>query len=506
MVKERQPYSRLDETSMWSYLYDKLRAAHPAAAEPKGLKIWTLYAREMKVHRSADSLCTRFRRHMVDRLYDANLPCHKMMFLYSRLGIPMNSDVKVALELKFGIQIELNRSMTLKNFRAVERPVADAERCPAGISPQRSRPAENQGEAEQPSELPDTPSPPTRGSLNYTQQIRNVQEESRLQARREAMVVSSSTISASERFLHLQITDDDFDSLESPCSSGVATQRSPQEEQAPAPTTSTQPDHSPSSQGEVAFPSRIIKEIRTEVPPVQQSTDESTEASSVSANPSNSENRVTDDIVVSTVSDSCKNSLQRVYDALGVSNPGETQDWRNSERILSATTLWQNKMHELIESYGLRRSTANAIEVEVLNEQRNLLGKSTTKGDYLRSLLTLKSVLKRELENLAKGLGPSTIRPPVAQAHTAPLPFMVRNTKESKVPLAKRLECLRRCTSKYDHSMHTAYVQTSLKRLAMVESLAVASASNEADYDHLVAEVENVVDENISKIPRCSNP
>lgn len=38
----------------------KLRAAHPAAEEPKGLRLWKMFAKEMKVQRSVDSLCTRW--------------------------------------------------------------------------------------------------------------------------------------------------------------------------------------------------------------------------------------------------------------------------------------------------------------------------------------------------------------------------------------------------------------------------------------------------------------
>ncbi|KAL6740589.1 hypothetical protein Aduo_013933 [Ancylostoma duodenale] len=499
MGKERQAYSRADETSMWSYLYDKLRAAHPAAGEPKGLKLWQLFAREMNVNRSADSLCTRFRRHMVGRLYDANLPCHKMMFLYSRLRIPMDADVKIALELKFGIQIELTNSMTVKSFRRVERPVADANRCYAGVSPRGSPPAEERDEAEQPCELPDTPSPPTRGSLNYTQQIANIQEEARLQARREAMVISFSTILASD-----YITDKDFDSLDSPCSSALTSQRSPQENQDGAPTTSAVSVHSPSSEGEQAFPSRIIKEIRAEAQPVQQRPNEDTEVNTMLPTASKSDNIVADDIVVSTVSDSCKNSLQRFYDALGVSNT-RGADWRNSERLLSATTTWQIKMHELIKSYGLHHSTANAIEIEVLNEQRNLLGQSATKADYLRSLLTLKSMLKRELDKLTKEIGPSAERPPVTRTHANLSQFVVRNTKESEVPLEKRMACLKKCVNKYDHSMHSAYVETSLKHLEIVEGLAAVSASNEEEYENLMNEVEHAVNGNVSKIPHCSS-
>ncbi|RCN52424.1 hypothetical protein ANCCAN_01467 [Ancylostoma caninum] len=483
MGKERQAYSRADESSMWSYLYDKLRAAHPAAGEPKGLRLWQLFAREMNVQRSADSLCTRFRRHMVGRLYDANLPCHKMMFLYSRLRLPMDADVKVALELKFGIQIELTPSMTVKSFRRVERPVADADRCHAGVSPRGSPSAEERDEAEQPCELPDTPSPPTR------EQIANIQEEARLQARREAM-----------------ITDQDFESSDSPCSSALTSQRSPRENQEAAPTTSAVSVHSPSLDGEQAFPSRIIKEIRADVQPVQHWHNGNTEADTMLPTASNSYNIVSDDIVVSTVSDSCKNSLQRVYDALGVSNAGGAQDWRNSERLLSATTAWRDKMHELIKSYGLHHSTAKAIEIEVLNEQRNLLGQSATKADYLRSLLMLKSMLKRELDKLTKKTGTATIRPPAIHVRTSLSQFVVRNTKETEVPLEKRLACLKKCINKYDHSMHSAYAEASLKRLEVVEGLAAVSASNEEEYENLMDEVEHAVNENVSTIPHCCNP
>ncbi|VDM72312.1 unnamed protein product, partial [Strongylus vulgaris] len=130
MPKERQLYSRADETRMWMFLYDQLRKGEPAAMEPRGLKIWKLYASE-NVGRSADSLNTRFRRNMMNQLYDANLPCHVMMYLYIRYQIPMDEDVKIAqlvkfrschrLELKFGIQITLKPSGVLKEFKQNRR-------------------------------------------------------------------------------------------------------------------------------------------------------------------------------------------------------------------------------------------------------------------------------------------------------------------------------------------------------------------------------------------------
>lgn len=48
-----------------------------------------------------------------------------------------------------------------------------------------------------------------------------------------------------------------------------------------------------------------------------------------------------------------------------------------------------------------------------------------------------------------------------------------------QVPLAKRLENLRKYTCKYDNSMHYPYVYASLKRLEVIEGLAAGSAACE---------------------------
>ncbi|KAK6028287.1 hypothetical protein OSTOST_05668, partial [Ostertagia ostertagi] len=125
--KKRQGYSREDEANMWMFIYRELREGNPSACEPKGLRIWDDYTTKCDVDRTVDSLNTHFRRHMADNLHKAELSCNVMMYLYRRLKLTMESDVKRALELKFTVEIELNSDHHVKTIKTVVRPPSNQE-------------------------------------------------------------------------------------------------------------------------------------------------------------------------------------------------------------------------------------------------------------------------------------------------------------------------------------------------------------------------------------------
>uniref|UniRef100_A0A1I7WZA2 SPK domain-containing protein n=1 Tax=Heterorhabditis bacteriophora TaxID=37862 RepID=A0A1I7WZA2_HETBA len=114
----------------------ELRRANTAAYEPKGKRIWKDYVLKHGSNRTDGSLSTQssyytilfsFRRHMYNRLYDANLDRKSMMFLYGCLKIPITDDIRKILELKFQISIVVNKSGLLRNYTTIDPNCNDAD-------------------------------------------------------------------------------------------------------------------------------------------------------------------------------------------------------------------------------------------------------------------------------------------------------------------------------------------------------------------------------------------
>ncbi|CAJ0601034.1 unnamed protein product [Cylicocyclus nassatus] len=399
MVKERAAYSRADETRMWMFLYEQLRKGVPAAWQPRGLEIWKMFALENE-GRTADSLNSRFRKTTVNRLHDANLPCHIMMYLYLRYQIPMDSDVKTALELKFQIKIDLKPSGTLKAYKRVSRE-------------ERWRPME-------------TP----------TSESNALDDENLAQQVVEAHEVP-------------------------PQSSVLQVEASTSAEVGQAEGPSAGPGQTPPS-GEAI---------------------------------------VVDDVVVSTTSDSCQKALDRCFAAYGIENSSrEENDWRSSEKVMFLTSKWHEKMKEVVASYDLTAEGTEGMIDVVSREQKRLLLESKYESDYLHSLLSIKSVVKGELDRLSAAFRSPSHSRPIVKLPDQGYSLQIRNVYEN-IGTADREEALRNIV--FNHmstSLHPAHMVATLTDLENVEELVAASSANKEDYNAKMKQVEDAVKKRVSAI------
>ncbi|VDL76272.1 unnamed protein product [Nippostrongylus brasiliensis] len=155
----------------------------PAADEPKGLRIWKQYIEEKKVKRSVDSLTTRFRRHMINNLHRADLECRVMMFLYSRLKLKMDENIKTALELKFSVEIIFDKYGFVKSFQRANKMSSSKgvpeQRQERDLGASSSKAAIENSPAESIVEVSDNSPRMRRTSLNFTQEVKESMMESR---------------------------------------------------------------------------------------------------------------------------------------------------------------------------------------------------------------------------------------------------------------------------------------------------------------------------------------
>ncbi|KAK6750185.1 hypothetical protein RB195_002278 [Necator americanus] len=431
---------------MWSYLYDKLRSGEPAANEPKGLRIWKMYIGEKKVNRTADGLATRFRRHMASRLHDAHLPCHRMMFLYSHLCIPMSSDVKIALQLKFGIEIELDTCGIVRNFRRVEKPSSSH----------------------------------IRESIDYTQQILDIKEGFRLQSRRERVVSNGGSdheMGPNSSFAILLQND-------SPQSRNVGSNLSP---------LFGAKQSSPCAYAALT----VVDSCSVEV---QDANHDAQEAASL-------DNSVAKPIVVSTSSDSCKRSLQHLCSVFDVpENADGDRDWRTSEELLSAVN--QCQIREIVESYNLIPDCEGEIVEEVFREQKKLLEQSQNKSSCLRSLLKLMRHLKKDLADVSQRYRDETHShsPDVLYAPDELFDCALLDSYDETIPRKVRREEISKIMDRIDRSLPNSQVREILREVEQLERYAANFAKVENEYKNAMGNTESGVSERISNINRYTYP
>ncbi|CAJ0600970.1 unnamed protein product [Cylicocyclus nassatus] len=476
MVKERAAYSREDETRMWMYLYEQLRKGVPAAWQPKGLEIWKMYALENE-GRTADSLNSRFRKNMINKLYDANLPCNVMMYLYLRYQIPMNSDVKTGLELRFQIQIELKPSGTLKAFKRVSR----EERVQAGRSPMTTPPRQEDTGPNRlfSNESPSTSTGRTPGSLDFTREIHKVEKDSIRRLRLEELAADRNEAMAIEE-------SDDIEDLEDLVETPTLSSASHDEN---APQQVVEAHEVPSQSSVLQVAAGTSAEVGQAEGP----------SAGPGQTPTSGEAIVVDDVVVSTTSDSCQNALDRCFAAYGIEKSSrEENDWRSSEKVMFLTSKWHEKMKEVIASYDLTAEGTEGMIGVVSREQKRLLLESKYESDYLRSLLSVKSVVKGELDRLSAAFRSPSHSRPIVKIPDQGYSLQIRNVYEN-IGTADREEALRNIVFNHmSSSLHPAHIVATLEDLENVEELVAASSANKEDYNAKMKQVEDAVKKRVA--------
>ncbi|MFH4977633.1 hypothetical protein AB6A40_004342 [Gnathostoma spinigerum] len=117
MASVRSKYTDTEEFQMWSFLYEKLKQHDPAALNPKGLKIWQMFAGSHRTNKSVSSLATHFRRCMFDSIYAADLPINQLFYIASRLHISFEDAEVEIMERRFKATVKLNRLRNIVAYK-----------------------------------------------------------------------------------------------------------------------------------------------------------------------------------------------------------------------------------------------------------------------------------------------------------------------------------------------------------------------------------------------------
>ncbi|CAD6185823.1 unnamed protein product [Caenorhabditis auriculariae] len=140
----RLKYTIEEEVAMWEYLYDAIEGNDNTSTAVKGHRIWYDYIRQTKCRRTADNLCSHFRRIMINTLYKRPLRKKTMLELYRRLRIRIDEDVKNVLETQFNVSIRLHDHYIVNytNLDPGASPEKSPESTPERVAPKgtKSRP------------------------------------------------------------------------------------------------------------------------------------------------------------------------------------------------------------------------------------------------------------------------------------------------------------------------------------------------------------------------------
>ncbi|KHN87250.1 hypothetical protein Tcan_17142 [Toxocara canis] len=104
----RSRYTPREERLMWEFLYKQLQKGTEAALTPKGNAIWEDFERTKLTDKSVSSLNTHFRRQMYSNIEKANLPVDRLLYVASKIGVPLNKKQKLIIEHKFNVSLEQN--------------------------------------------------------------------------------------------------------------------------------------------------------------------------------------------------------------------------------------------------------------------------------------------------------------------------------------------------------------------------------------------------------------
>uniref|UniRef100_A0A915C7N2 RING-type domain-containing protein n=3 Tax=Parascaris univalens TaxID=6257 RepID=A0A915C7N2_PARUN len=108
LMAGRSRYTPRDERLMWEFLYEKLQIGCEDALMPKGNKIWQMFEQSESTDKTAASLTTHFRRQMYDKIEAANLSVERLLYVASKIELPLKSRQRRVLESRFDVKIEQN--------------------------------------------------------------------------------------------------------------------------------------------------------------------------------------------------------------------------------------------------------------------------------------------------------------------------------------------------------------------------------------------------------------
>ncbi|VDO33360.1 unnamed protein product [Haemonchus placei] len=496
--RKRNSYSRVDEAKMWMFLYRKLREASPAAREPKGLRIWSEYINECQVSRTVDSLTTRFRRHMIGNLHNADLSCDVMMFLYRQLRINMDPDVKIMLQLKFSIEIVLNENGYVKTYKKSVQPVLERhlptatkrEHQPeAGLSRKKSAPSNSYAQRES-DVLSDegslTPPPRKRSSLDFTRQIHDVLVDSRFETRYKRHPEKVEVIH-----------DEDFDTDEE---DSFNTQSSHGSTAGPSKITDQ-----PSSSKQQNLVSQFHHYANFVMHPSSSNPDQNALREPQMAE---SPNKVPDSCAKETVTNASQDQFSSSGDEPENSNEIQVvnvpEEIPNADEADVATNSAGNGL-QMTPQLGtiVVSETSDTCEMAYQRLYNALNNSSNVPVDnYEKSLCALDYQLEKLIQDVKQRCEPSVPRPissvvTIEATSNAPISVTLAHTDSSKVPLTLRKQKVKEVFPPFDPEHYSFAIEEIVDRLERLESLAAQMPEN---YEHNMLKVKEAVKERINQI------
>ncbi|WKX91520.1 hypothetical protein Q1695_009951 [Nippostrongylus brasiliensis] len=381
--KARQSYTRYDETLMWMYLYEKLKIMDPAAEEPKGLRIWKMYIEEKKVKRSVDSLTTRFRRHMMYNLHRADLECRVMMFLYNRLKLKMDENIKTALELKFGVEIIFDRYGFVKTFQRANKMASSKgvpeQRQERDLGPSSSKAVIENSPAESIVEVSDNSPRMRRTSLNFTQEVKESMMESRYLTRYGPEKRREDNPSAED------------------CSSTPSIEESFEESEVLENASCAHEDVPAQVECEVLFQEND-EPVRNEPPATPTNDDGEKDNSTARPLP----------IAVSLSSDTCQQAWDRLYSAMD--DEASNANWHSEEEALALTKEWEDRISNIFSEYEIPPSYAERAKASAERAQKVLWRSCRSLAKYELELKRTEDTVGKELQDHKRQRKQSTER------------------------------------------------------------------------------------------------
>ncbi|WKX92972.1 hypothetical protein Q1695_010752 [Nippostrongylus brasiliensis] len=466
--KARQSYTQYDETLMWMYLYEKLKIMDPAADEPKGLRIWKQYIEEKKVKRSVDSLTTRFRRHMINNLHRADLECRVMMFLYSRLKLKMDENIKTALELKFSVEIIFDKYGFVKSFQRANKMSSSKgvpeQRQERDLGASSSKAAIENSPAESIVEVSDNSPRMRRTSLNFTQEVKESMMESRYLTRYGSEKRREDNPSAED------------------CSSTPSIEESFEESEVLENASCAHEDVPAQVECEVLSP-ESAEPVRNEPPATPTNDDGEEDNSTVHPLP----------IAVSLSSDTCQQAWDRLYSAMD--DEASDANWRSKEEALALTKEWEDRMSNsnIFSEYEIPSSYAERAKASVDRVQKILWRSCSSLAKYELELKRIEDIVGKELEGHKRQRKQSTERT-IERASNGEIFLPLSRSDSSQVPpLLRKRKLMDILSAIWPHLV----ALTSQEIIGRLEKMEDSATLLPDEYDNIMDGIKDALTKNM---------
>ncbi|CAD5212851.1 unnamed protein product [Bursaphelenchus okinawaensis] len=106
--KRRCAYTHEDDMELIYYFLEKYRAGDPEAMKKQGKRLWEPVIEEKQWERQSSAVESHFRKIVVQKLFDFNLPGTDVFILAVHFDVAVDSILKAQLEVKYNCRIDTN--------------------------------------------------------------------------------------------------------------------------------------------------------------------------------------------------------------------------------------------------------------------------------------------------------------------------------------------------------------------------------------------------------------